>query len=129
MRGVMLIFKPYTRDPEVRTFAHAPEVGDLREAIGGGWLEKVPRFETIEHDGALHRCVALCDEESKLDYRTSGKAARRPDPINSWATVLWHRALRRIGHPGLLDQTGAAVDYLSGQVCVLLGDDQFMGSL
>jgi hypothetical protein len=129
MRGVMLIFLPNTRQPEVREFSRPPDIGDLKDAIGGGWLEKVPKFETIEHDGALHRCVALCDEEAKLEFRTSGKGESAPDPANSWATILWDRALRRAGYPGLIAGSGAIVDYLCGRVCVLIGDEQFLQSL
>lgn len=130
MQGVMLIFLPYKREPEVRTFSRAPDVGDLQQAIGGGWLEKVPMFETIEHDGALHRCIALCDEEGALDYRSApGKTECVPDEPNNWATIEWDRALRRAGYAGLISASGAIVDYLRGSVCVLLGDDEFLESL
>jgi hypothetical protein len=129
MQGTMLIFKPNAREPEVRTFKRAPDLGDLKAAIGGGWIELVPEFKTIEHEGTLHPCVAFCDEESKLNYRTSGKPDCAPDPENRWATILWDRALRRTGHPGLMTPTGAVADYLSGRVCVLIGDEQFLQSL
>jgi hypothetical protein len=129
MQGVMLIYRPYQREPEVRRFAHPPDLGDLKDAIGGGWLEKVPMFHSIEHEGELHPCVALADEEGKLDYRTSGKKESAPDPVNNWATLLWDSALKRGGHPGLLTPTGAVADYLVGAVAVLYGDAEFMGSL
>jgi hypothetical protein len=124
MQGTMLVFLPTGREPEIKKFSYAPGLDEVKAAIGGGWLEMVPRFETIEHEGELHKCVAFCDEEGKLDYRTSGKSANAPDAANKWATVLWDQALRRGGHPGLVTPY-----YLSGRVCVLFGDEQFMGSL
>jgi hypothetical protein len=134
MRGVMLIYKPNEVEPEVRTFSRPPDLGDLKEAIGGGWLEKVSQFDTIEFGGELHHCVVLVDEEAKLNFRSApGKTERAPDPPNDRATVQWDRALRRAGHPGLLRPAtgpfGPLADYLVGRVCVLFGDDQFMGSL
>jgi hypothetical protein len=125
----MLIFRPNNHEPEARAFTHAPDIGDLKDAIGGGWLEAVPGFASIEHDGALQRCVAFCDEEGKLDYRSSGKAASKPDPVNSLATVLWDKALRRATHPGLMNRGGLLADHLRGDICVLYGDDEFMESL
>jgi hypothetical protein len=72
----------------------------------------------------------LGDEQAKLDYRTSGKDKRAPDELNSWASVLWHRALRRDGHPGLINPiNGMAADHLRGLIAVLYGDDEFMEAL
>jgi hypothetical protein len=121
MQGTMLVFLPTEREPEIRKFSRAPELAELKAAIGGGWLEMVPMFDTIEHEGQLHKCVAFCDEEGKLDYRTSGKSASAPDARNEWATMLWDQALRR-------RKLGLG-DYLSGRVCVLFGDGEFMQSL
>ncbi len=126
MRGVMLIFKPDVSEPEIRKFARAPDLGDLKDAIGGGWLEKVPGFGSIEHQGELHACVALVDEEGKLNHRSSGVQRSAPDRVNNCATLKWDAALRRAGHPGLLTPFGNLADYLVGQVAVLYGDDEFM---
>jgi hypothetical protein len=130
MRGVMLIYQPHVSRPEVRHFSHAPNLDDLREAIGGGWIEKVPGFHSIEHEGEVHLCVALADEEGKCEYRTApGKTERKPDPTNNIATMLWDQALRRTGQLGLLMPNGQAADWLCGRIVVLFGDKQFMESL
>jgi hypothetical protein len=129
MQGTMLIFLPNKHEPEVIKFSRAPDLGDFKEAIGGGWIESVPHFNTIEHDGKLQRCIAFCDEEGKLNYRTSGKTASAPDPTNSLATILWDKALRRAGFPGLMTRDGAVADYLRGRVCIVFGDDEFMENL
>jgi hypothetical protein len=122
MQGTMLVFPPTEREPEIRKFSRALGLEELKAAIGGGWLEMVPMFDTIEHEGQLHKCVVFVDEEGKLDFRTSGKNASAPDARNEWATMLWDQALRRVGK----SRVG---DYLSGRVCVLFGDAEFMQSL
>ena len=72
MNGTVLIYKPRRSHPEVRRFDRMLELGDLKDAIGGGWLEKVPGFNSIEHEGKLHRCVAMVDEEGKLKGLNTG---------------------------------------------------------
>jgi hypothetical protein len=125
----MLIYKPGATEPEIKIFRTAPTLDDLKDGIGGGFLELVPGFHSIEHDGELHRCMAFVDEEGKLDYRTSGVKKNGPDQTNNFASVLWDKALRRKGHPGLIGPDGRAVDWLVGQIAVVYGDDEFMGSL
>jgi hypothetical protein len=129
MNGTMLIFKPGAREPEVRRFTRALDLGDLKDGIGGGWLEKVPGFGSIEHEGKLHQCIALADEKGKLNHRSSGKQAGGPDATNDWATLQWDAALRRAGHPGLLTRFGNVADYLVGQIAVIYGDVEFMETL
>jgi hypothetical protein len=129
MQGTMLIYRPGKTEPEVREFDRAPDEGDLKDGIGGGWLEMVPGFTSITYRDELRSCVALVDEEGKLDYRTSGLKKSAPDETNQWATLLWDRALKRAGHPGLITPDGQVADYLVGQVAVLFGDREFMDAL
>jgi hypothetical protein len=130
VNGSILIFKPNASEPEIRDFVRALDLDDLKDAIGGGWIEAVPGFHSIELDDKLHRCVVLVDEEGKLGHRTSGKPTPSPpDPPNPTATKLWHLALRRLGHPGLVAPGGGLADYLCGQVAVVIGDDEFLSAL
>jgi hypothetical protein len=91
---------------------------EMKEAIGGGYIEKVPGFDTIIVDNVKHNCVALCDEHGKL----------KDMPINPHATELWNDALRRRGHLGLVTPLnmvlgiGGLADYLCGPIVVLYGD-------
>jgi hypothetical protein len=87
-------------------------------------------FQLPRLAAGLSAGIMLGDEQAKLDYRTSGKDKRAPDELNSWASVLWHRALRRDGHPGLINPiNGMAADHLRGLIAVLYGDDEFMEAL
>jgi hypothetical protein len=121
MQGSILIYKPGMRKPEVRNFERALNLDDLKDAIGGGYLEHVPSFDTIEHDGKLHRCHAFCDEHGKLDYRPGKPLPHQPDPPNERATLLWMLALRRRGY--------IPSDFLVGQIAVIIGDAEFMAEL
>jgi hypothetical protein len=96
-----------------------PALDQLKAAIGGGYLELVPAFSSIERDGHIVECVALCDEESKLKQM----------PINHVATTLWHIALKRAGYPGLLRPNGQIADVLAGPVVIVFGDQEFMEAL
>jgi len=81
----------------------------LREAIGGGYIELIPFFNNIEGtDGLIIRCVAFCDEDGKL------KKLR----FNEIATSLWRNAIRRNGHQ--------SNDVLCGPVAIVFGDKEFM---
>jgi hypothetical protein len=90
----------------------------------GGWLEAVPGFSSIEHGGEVHRCVALCNEEGKLDYSTypGHDKRRQPLPFNEFATGLWAAAVN--GNP-----LSVMPDALAGTVVILFGDEEFMGAL
>jgi hypothetical protein len=114
MRGTLLIFHPYeTRPPEVRHVNGPPTLELLKEGIGGGYLETVPYFLTIDHDGVRHNCVAFCDEEGKL----------KQFDHNPEATIRWDQAMRRaVG-------CGCRPDYLVGQIAVVFGDREFMEAL
>jgi hypothetical protein len=91
----------------------------IKEAIGGGYVELVPLFNSYEHDGRWVKCVAFGDEEGKL----------KKFPINKEATVLWDKALRRANHPGLLKPNGQMADVLVGSICIVFGDKEFMAGL
>jgi hypothetical protein len=111
MRGTLLIYSPAggvtTRE------VGEPKLELLKEAIGGGYLEVVPHWTSIEHGGKRRRCVAFCDEDGK----------RKDLPVNGAATVTWDFAMRR-------DKgCGCAPDYLVGNVVVVFGDREFMEAL
>lgn len=118
MRGTMLIFQPYEMRPRVVEFKKAPTLEELKNGIGGGYLELVPGFRTVVHAGAVMDCVAFCDEDGKLNGLD----------VNNPATIAWDQALRRNGN-GLLRADGRAVDWLVGLVAVLFGDKEFMEAL
>lgn len=124
MKGTMMIISAFGENqeeifPEARELTEAPSLETLKEALGGGWLEKVPGFDSIEVDKSVHPCVALCDEDGK----------RKELPVNEAATGLWHQALLRGGHPGLMTPYGTLADYLVGVIVILYGDNKFMRSL
>lgn len=111
MRGTLLIYSP--DDALVVREVGEPKLELLKEAIGGGYLEVVPHWTSIEHGGKRHRCVAFCDEDGK----------RLPQPVNRMATFAWDAALRRDCG------CGCAPDYLVGNVVVVFGDREFMEAL
>ena len=95
-----------------------PKLDQLKAAVGGGNVELVPGFDTIEYEGKVVPCVVFCDKESKL----------RNQPINFDATIMWDAALLRGGYPGLLKPDGRMADILFGQVAVVVGDAEFMAA-
>lgn len=115
MKGTMLIFQADAQRPSAVTLAGPPGIQQLQKAVGG-YIEVVPYFDTIEHDGAVHRCAAFCNEEGKLNGLE----------FNARATTLWDAALRRAGGPGLGCRP---VDVLVGPVVVIFGDRQLMEAL
>lgn len=126
MKGTMLIFRPNEPTPEQKDYASSPTLDELKTAIGGGWLELVPGFNSIAigirggQSGVVINCRAFCDEEGK----------RKHLPPNDIATIAWDQALRRKGSPGILDaHSGMPIDRLCGTVAVLFGDKEFMASL
>lgn len=121
MRGRALVYKPGQREPEVTELTR-PENGSdeavqlawLHEQLGGS-LEIVPHFNMILHEEQLYSCVAFCNDDGK----------REPLPFNLHATALWNAAVGG----GLIGPDGRAVDYLVGNIVVLIGDREFMASL
>lgn len=113
MRGTVLIFDPSRGHPAVHIIEGPPTLEFLKTAIGGGYIEPVPYWHSIIHDGERCRCVAFCDEEGKLKQL----------PLNEYATAIWDRNMRRdYGH-------GCSPDYLVGQIAVLIGDEDFLAEL
>jgi hypothetical protein len=49
--------------------------------------EEVPGFNTIPDHGVVRKCAAYCNMGAK----------RNGLRVNSWATALWHMALKRQG--------------------------------
>lgn len=116
MRGTMLTYHPGDDPPVVETLTIPPSLTFLQRRVGG-YIQAVPRFTTIMHNGVKHGCVAYCDEEGKL--KPNGR-------LNTQATRLWHQALPP---PGLADGNGNIVDVLVGPVVILFGDAVFMRRL
>jgi hypothetical protein len=119
VRGTILTIKPGKALSLVLKLDKAVTLEQLKAAIGGGYLEAIPRFNSIEYEGEVRACIAFCDEDGK----------RKSLPTNNRATLAWEVALRRTGHPGLLDVRGRAVDWLVGDIAIVFGDDEFMEAL
>jgi hypothetical protein len=96
-----------------------PTLDKLKDAIGGGYIELVPLFNSFPHGDQVVSCIAFCDEDGKLKHM----------PLNKPATALWDAALRRAGHPGLITPDGKVADMLVGTIAVVFGDKRFMAAL
>jgi hypothetical protein len=104
----LLIFYPDGHS-KTRHFDGPPLLA-LQQAVGGD-VDVVPGFSSISQAGVVHRCAAYCDKVGK----------RRGRPINTWATALWHLALRRHGYErGLRRPNGKVADWLVGNVAVVM---------
>ena len=128
MQGTALIIRAYEGLPlSTMEFSEPPTLQFLQNAVNG-YLEVVPGFDTLARRhfddeaansfrryGDVARCVAFCNEESKL----------RNLQYNGRATELWQLALRR-ARPR---STQLFFDYLVGDVVILTGDDEFMAAL
>src|ERR1700730_17603642 len=99
MKGKMLVYRPYRREPEVTEFAREPESVEV-EATVGGRLEQVPGFFSIDHNGVVQPCVALSAKDGK----------RMGLPLNVAATILWDNALRRDMGVGLIRRDSKGAD-------------------
>ena len=85
----------------------------LREAVGGGWLEAVPHFNYIpDHKNNVVKCVVFCDEEGKLKQLE----------INKNATALWFSSCKYQKKP-------MPNDMLVGPIAIVYGDKEFMEDL
>lgn len=119
MKGFMLTIEPGADAPSAARDLAVDDTAMIHKAIGG-YLEAVPGFLSIVHDGDVRRCVVFCDEDGKRSHK----------PFNEFATVLWHHALQRNGERfGLMLPDGRLADVLVGTVAVVLGDDEFMRAL
>lgn len=108
MPTTVLTFQPYRREPELVEFANAPSIREI-EVLVGGPFEQIPEFFSIEHGGAVHRCVA---------FALRNRAGR---PLNVAATIAWDGALRREMGFGLIRRDGTRADHLVGSVVVVFG--------
>jgi hypothetical protein len=124
MRGTIVTIKPPCT-PESREYDRAPTLDELRAAVGGGYIEVIPHFTTIqwyasgETPGIVLNCVAFCDEYGKLEHQ----------PLNELATEMWAEALRRQGIELIDDKTKKPKDWLVGQIAIVWGDREFMAAL
>jgi hypothetical protein len=119
MRGTIIIIDPTLDGPRAITLDHAATLDELKEVIGGGWLEAVPGFTTLPWAGIVMDCVAFCDEEGKLKNL----------PHNQIATDLWEQSLRRKGATLADHPLRQHADYLVGTIAVVFGDREFMEEL
>jgi hypothetical protein len=104
----LLVFSPFDAHPMSHHF-EGPHSLALQQVVGAD-VEMVPGFTSILHNGIIHRCVAYYDKGGK----------QRGRPINSWATALWHMALKREGYEhGLRRTDGTIADRLTGNVAVV----------
>ena len=105
----LLVYEPTDCRPRSIAVDGPPGDAMLRQAVGGK-IEDVPGFNSISYEGALHRCVAFCNDRGK-DLRL---------PLNAWATALWHSALRHQGYErGLRREDGTVADRLVGNVVIV----------
>jgi hypothetical protein len=106
MPGTMLIIEP-GGSTRLSALERPPSLTQLQTAVGG-YIEQVPGFGDIDHNGASHRCIAFCNEDGK----------RLRLPVNSVATGYWLAAMG-------LPYPPTRFDVLVGNVVVLYGDDEF----
>lgn len=117
MRGELVIISPDGKET-CREITAEPELETLQKAVGG-YIELVASFDTMTiRDGSQAPCFAFCNEQGKLDDLS----------YNHIATVLWDKALRHAGGPGLL-QHGRPIDVLCGSVAIITGDPEFLRSM
>ncbi len=108
----LLVFHPGDANPKNGQF-NGPLLLALELTLGG-IPEVVPGLSTISLYGMVRRCTAYCDKDAKQH----GK------PVNTWATSLWHLALKRQGFErGLRRSDGTIADWLAGNVAVVLDEE------
>jgi len=105
--ATMLIFRPHQREPRVVDLDAAPWMADV-EFVLRGPVERVPGFFSIQHTGAVHRCVAFALRD------------RADRPLNVAATIARGAALRREMGVGLIRHDGTRADHLVGPVAVVV---------
>ena len=89
----------------------SPDFTQIKDEIGGGFLEPVPFFDTVMIKGEVRRCVAFCDEDGKLKNLD----------FNPGATLLWKSAQVR--------SRRGVNDVLVGPVAIVFGDDELLEAL
>jgi hypothetical protein len=101
----LLVFNPADAQPKSLQF-DGPLSAVLAQEIKGA-PEEVPGFNSVSQAGIVRKCVAYCEKDAKQNGR----------PVNTWATTLWHIALKRDGYDrGLRRADGAIADWLAGNV-------------
>lgn len=115
MKGTMLVINP--EGAITRTDTDDPDILERSQKAVGGWIEKVPGFNSILYDREVRKCVALCNEEGKLDEL----------PRNTVANRYWTEALKR--DFGLHGLTSPDPDFLVGSIVIVFGDEEFMEAL
>jgi hypothetical protein len=104
----LLVFSLADPHPRRHHFDGPLQLG-VQQAVGEN-AEVVPGFTSISCDGVIDRCVAYCDKQAKHNGQ----------PINNWATALWHLALKREGYErGLRREDETIADWLNGNVVVV----------
>jgi hypothetical protein len=91
----------------VEELTQQPTLEQLRQGVGDGHIEIVPRFTKLFG----RDCVAFCNE--------NGKITRPPMPTNHLAHTLWQLAIGR----AIRD------DVLVGPICVVIGTPKFLRDL
>ena len=109
---IVLVYQPTDYRPQVHSFDESPSREALQQLIDGD-IEPVPGFNSITHRRAIYSCVAFHDKAGKV----------RQLPTNTWATALWHSALKRQGYDGLRGPDGVVSDWLAGNVAVVYRED------
>ncbi|MET4190749.1 MULTISPECIES: hypothetical protein [unclassified Bradyrhizobium] len=113
MRGTITVIHP-DGTVESKVLDHAAKLDDLKSAIGGGYMEKIPRFTKFKTDTGVVDCIALCDEDG----------SRKNMSPNRTATLAWSASLAATdpAQPVVLNT-------LVGPVAILYGDKEWMKAL
>ena len=90
MQGTIITL-PSRGPPVGKTINESPTLERLKAAVGGGDIELVPGFDTIEYGGEIVPCIAFCDKESKLKSRPTNHDAVPATPgcwsrVDGWRT-------------------------------------------
>lgn len=112
MHGTLLIYSPDGSCDALPL--SAPPTSDQIHDIVGGYIELVPYFDTVKHDGEVHVCRAFCNEDGH----------RLELPYNVLATALWAAAIDRRYDHRLHDP-----ERLRGSIAVIFGDAELMRAL
>lgn len=110
MKGTIITLRP-DGSTSVLDLHRTATLDHIKTAIGGGHIEVVPGFTSIESQGHLVSCVVFCDEDGK----------RKNLPLNAPGTVLWGKCL------GL--HIAKMRDHLVGNIAIVFGDAEFMEAL
>ena|SRR5882672_2051760 len=113
MRATALIYPPEPDKPVRTVELTDPKCLRFLQSEVDGFVEVVPHFNHVVHEGVRQPCVVFCNENGKLERL----------PYNGRATVLWEDALPP---PHTLLNP---VDFLVGTIVVLICDEEFREEL